>query len=82
MFVVGLGGSAQRLQTTSGVGVLLLGLAGHDHLFTHKRSMMRARKKEPGSSYKKKQDWVVLRMSVKLVGVAPWCVQTSWRPES
>ena len=45
MFVVGLGGSAQRLQTTSGVGVLLLGLAGHDHLFTHKRSMMKVHKK-------------------------------------
>ena len=51
MFVVDLGGSAQRLQTTSGVGVLLLGLAGHHHLFTHKRSVQCADiKKEHGSS--------------------------------
>ena len=84
MFVVGLGGSAQRLQTTSGVGVLLLGLAGHDHLFTHKRSMcsswMRAPKKQ---DRRRSQIGLCWGWVLSLLGWRrPWWVQTSWRPES
>ena len=81
MFVVGLGGCAQRLQTTSGVGVLLLGLAGHHHLFTHKRSMCRYQKRT----------WLKLEEEARLGcvegerrggGAVVLAVQTSWRPDS